>query len=171
MSNPKEIITAYQDAQNAHDTDLALSFFAPNIRYEMVGIWVMQGLEELRALAEWNAAISNQLILGKIKMRNNRLECQAKETNDWLKLVGIDAVYYDAIKFEFENDKISIVRAKIAPKSEMAMDRATNRVMRWALEESPDEIGDIMPRGLFKYGREAAEKWLALLKEWRQQKA
>lgn len=171
MKTPKEIIKAYQDAQNANDTDLAMSFFAPNIRYEMVGLWVMQGLEELRALAEWNTAVSNQLVLGKIKMRHNRLECQAKETNDWLKMVGIDAVYYDTIKYEFEDDKISVVRAKIAPKSEMAMDRATNRVMRWALEACPEEIKEIMPRGLFKYGGETAKKWLALLKDWKQQAA
>lgn len=164
--DPREIVLAYQEACNHHNIDLALSFFVPDIRYEMVGIRVMQGLEDLRAFAEWNQFFATQMNFGKLKMKNNRLECQAEETNDWLKMVGIESVTYDSIKFEFNNDKISNVRAKLSPKSEMAMDRATNRVIRWVLDTDPELIDKIIPRGLFKYSEEVAERWLALLKDW-----
>lgn len=171
MTETKDIVIAYQEAQNSHNIDLALSFFAPDIRFEMVGIWVMQGMKELRAYAEWNAVIANKLTFGKLKIKNTRLECQAQETNEWLKLVGIDVVNYDAIKFEFENGKIRHIRAKVAPKSEMAMDKATNRVIRWALDKYPDEVVAVIPRGVFKYTEEAATKWMNLVTEWLQHTA
>lgn len=165
--DPREIVLAYQEACNTHDIDLALSLFAPDIRYEMVGIWVMQGPDDLRSYAEWNQVFAVKMNFGKLKMKNNRLECQAEETNDWLKMVGIESVTYDSLKFEFKDNKISNIRVKISPKSEMAMDRATNRVVRWVMETDPESIHKIIPRGLFKYSREVAEKWLALLKDWK----
>jgi hypothetical protein len=170
MKEKKAIVLAYQDAHNAHDVELALSFFAPNIRFEMTGLWVKQGLEDVRALEEWDAALANQLTFGDLRIRNARLECEAKETNDWFKLVGIDEVFYDSIKFEFDNGLITHIRAKISPKGEMAVDKVVNGVMRWALEACPEEVENLMPRGLFNYGREEAHKWLALLKDWQDQK-
>lgn len=165
--DPREIVLAYQEAWNTHNIDLALSFFAPDIRYEMVGIRVIQGPDEMRSYAEWNQFFNNHLNFGKLQMKNNRLECQAEETNDWLKMVGIDGISYDSIKFEFKDGQISQVRAKLSPKSEMAMDRATNRVIRWVLDTDPEVIDKIIPRGHFKYSKEVAEKWLALLKDWK----
>lgn len=164
---PREIVLAYQEACNAHNIDLALSFFAPDIRYEMVGIRVMQGLDDLRSYAEWNQFFNTQLNFGKLQMKSNRLECQAEETNAWLEMVGLDSISYDSIKFEFKDGQISQVRAKLSPKSEMAMDRATNQVIRWVLDTDADVIDKIIPRGLFKYSKEVAERWLALLKEWK----
>ena len=120
-------------------------------------------------MEEWDAVVGGQINFGNAKMRGGRFECQAKETNAWFEIVGIEAIYYDSYRIELENGLISRIRAKISPKGEMAIDKAVNRVMRWALEARPDEVGEIMPRGLFNYGKEQAEGWMVLLKEWKQQ--
>ncbi|HKJ27310.1 MAG TPA: hypothetical protein VJ965_06715 [Anaerolineales bacterium] len=168
MKDLKAIVLAYQQAHNAQDVDQAMQYFTPNVRFEMAGIWVRQGLEEIRAMEEWEKVMDGEIEFGDLKMRNNRLECKATERNSWLKLVGIEVITYDSYRFEFEDDQINRIRAKISPKGEMAIDKAINRVMRWALEAYPDEIDAIIPRGQFNYGKTQAERWLALLKEWQQ---
>lgn len=162
----KDIILAYQQAHNANDVDLALSYMSPDIRYGMAGIWVKEGIEEVRALESWDAALHSQLVFTALKFRNGRLECTAKETNDWFKLAGISEITYDAIKYEFENGQIRHIRANMAHKSERMIDQAINKVIRWALDAYPDEVQAIIPRGNFLYGHEQALRWKKLLEEW-----
>lgn len=162
----KDIILAYQQAHNANDVDLALSYMSPEIRFGMAGIWVKEGIEEVRALESWDAALHSKIIFTDLKLRNGRLECTAKETNDWFKLVGIPEIRYDSIKYEFENGVIRHIRANMAHQSERLIDQAINKIMRWALDAHPDEINDIIPRGNFLYGHEQALRWKTLLEEW-----
>ncbi len=170
MQSKNEIILAYQDAHNAHDIDRVLSFLAPDIRFGMSGLWVKQGLEELRALEEWDAALNSHLTFEKIKMRNQRLECRGTETNDWYQMVGISKITYDSIKFEFDLMKINHIRAKISPKSERQIDQVINEVLRWALTARPEVVEEVIPRGVFVYGRKQALRWKALLDEWQHRK-
>lgn len=167
MATEKEIVLAYQQAHNAHDVDLALSFFTPNIRYMMTGLWTREGLDELRALEAWDAALNSHLTYGELKVRQGRMDCRGSETNDWYKLVGIDKVEFDSIKFEFTGDKIAHIRSRIAPKSERALDSTMNDVVRWALDEDPSEVHALLPRGTFKYGEDHAFRWMTLVKKWK----
>lgn len=164
----KEIVVAYMNAHNAHDIDGVLSYLSPEIRFGMTGLWVRQGLEEIRALAEWDAVMNSQLDFRDFKVRNQRLECTGIETNDWLKMVGIEQIRYEPIKFEFEAGMIRHIRAQIAPKFEIMVDRAVNDVVRWALDKNPKEVHDLVPRGVFKYGHDQALRWKKLLVEWKQ---
>ena len=171
MKDPKAFILKYQEVHNAHNIDQALRFFAPTFRFEMAGIWVRQGLEEQRSLEEWDQVVSSQLFFTDFRKRSGRLECQVRETSMWLNMVGINAVFYDAFMFEFTNGQISRLKAKLSPRSERDIDKAVNRVLRWALEARPDSVEEIIPRGTFIYGRTQAESWLVLLKEWQQEAA
>lgn len=167
MKSEQEIVMAYLKAHNAHDIDGALSFLSPEIRFGMTGLWVRQGLTELRALEEWDAVMNSQLDFRNFKVRNQRLECSGTETNDWYAMVGIESVTFQPIKFEFDAGKIRHIRAQIAPKNEMMIDRAVNEVVRWAFDIYPDEITDLVPRGVFRYGKAHAVRWLKLLEEWK----
>lgn len=169
MKDEKAIVLAYQEAHNAHDVEQAMSYFAPNIRFEMAGLWVREGFEEIKVMEEWDAVVGGKIAFGDPKVRSGRFECKAKEINDWFDVVGIEAVFYESYRFEFENGRISRIRAKISPKSEMAIDKVINRIMRWALDARPDDIQNIIPRGQFNYGKEQAEGWMTLVKEWKQQ--
>ena len=170
MKSEKEIVIAYQDAHNAHDIEGVLNYFSPAIRYGMTGLWVREGFDEIRALEEWDTVMNSQLVFSDFKVRNQRLECTGTETNDWLKMVGIEEIRYEPMKFEFDGDKIRHIRVQIAPKFEMMVDRAVNDVVRWALELYPDEITDLVPRSVFKYGHAQALRWIKLLEEWKKAK-
>lgn len=162
----KDIILAYLQAHNDHDVDLALSTMSPEIRFGMAGIWVKEGTEEVSAMEKWDAAMNSQLTFENLKIRNGRLECVGRETNDWYQMSGIQEVHYEAIKFEFENGLIRHIRAQMAHKSERKIDQVVNDVIRWALDIYPDEVEEIIPRGNFIYGHEQALRWKALLEKW-----
>jgi hypothetical protein len=166
LKSKNEIILAYQEARNAHDIDLVLSYLSPDIRFGMAGLWVKQGHEEIRTLEEWDAVHNSQTVFENLKMRNQRLECKATETNDWYQMVGISSIKYDSIKFEFDLMKINHIRAKMSPKSERQIDQVINDILRWALKAHPDKIDDLIPRGQFVYGREQAKRWKVLIDEW-----
>ena len=170
MKSEKEIVQAYLEAHNAHDIEGVLEVLSPKIRFGMTGLWVREGFDEIRALEEWDAVMNSHLQFTDLKMRNQRLECKGAETNDWYKVVGIEQEHFEPIRFEFEAGKIRHIRAQLAPKSEMAVDRAVNDVVRWALDVNPDEIRYLVPRGVFRYGHEQAQRWKKLLAEWKQAK-
>ena len=166
MSSDKEIVQGYLEAHNAHDVERALSYFSPNIRFMMSGLWTREGLDELRALEAWDAALNSQLAFDDLKIRRGRMDCRGREANDWYQIVGIEQVDYDSIKFEFQDGKIIHIRAKMSPKSERAVDRAMNEVVGWALAAAPDEVKALVRRGKFLYGPEQAVRWMDLLKRW-----
>jgi len=170
VKSEKEIVLAYMEAHNAHDVEGVLEVLSPNIRFGMTGLWVRDGLDEIRALEEWDVVMNSHLTFTEFKVRNQRLECKGVETNDWYKMVGIEQVHFEPIKFEFEGGKIRHIRAQLAPKSEMTVDRAVNDVVRWALDVYPDEITHLVPRGVFRYGHEQAQRWKKLLAEWQKAK-
>ena len=168
MSSDKNVVMAYLEAHNRHDMDAVLALFAPDIRFEMSGLWVRVGIEEMRSLEAWDKVVNSQLTFKDLRVQSGRMTCKAEETNDWLKMVGIEAVYYDTVKFEFENDVIRHIRVKIASKSEMAIDRGSNKVVRWAFEAEPDTVHQVIPRGQLLYSEENAHKWIALVQKWRE---
>ncbi len=170
MSSEKEIVLAYQEAHNAHDVEKALSFFTDDIRYGMTGVWVKQGIDEVRGLETWDAALNSHMNYQVLKVQQSRLNCAATETNDWLKLVGVNEIEYTSIKFEFKGEKIQHIRAQLAGKSEWAIDQAVNDVLRWALEAYPAEVKGLIPRNNFIHGVGQAQRWLDLLKEWKEAK-
>lgn len=169
MKSEKEIVLAYLEAHNAHDIERALNVFSPKIRFMMVGLWTREGIDELRSLEAWDAALNSQLAFDDLKIRQGRMDCRGRETNDWYQFTGIDQVDYDSIKFEFHDGKISHIRAKLAPKSERDVDRAMNEVIRWALEAAPDEVKALVRRGKFRYGQDQAVRWMDLLEKWKTQ--
>lgn len=169
MSSEREIVLAYLEAHNAHDVERTLSCLSPTIRFMMTGLWTREGLDEMSAMETWDAELNSHLTFEGLKIRQGRMDCRGSETNDWYQFVGIQQVDYDSIKFEFTGGKISRIRAKMSPKSERAVDQAMNDVVRWALEEAPDEVEALVPRGILRYGHEQALRWMALLKEWKTQ--
>lgn len=167
MKSEKEIVLAYQEAHNAHDVEKALSFFNPDIRYGMTGVWVKEGIEEVRALEAWDAVLNSKMNYHVLKVRQSRMNCSATETNDWLKLAEIEEIEYTSIKFEFEGNRIQHIRAQLAGKSEWAIDQAVNAVLRWALEALPDEVQSLIPRGNFLHSEGHAKRWLKLVQDWK----
>lgn len=164
-----QIVSAYQQAHNEHQWEQVMQLFAPDIRFEMVGIWVKQDADLIAKVEQWDAVLNSQLTFSDLREKDGGVVCQAFETNDWLALVGIEKLIYSSVRFEFGNGLIKKIKAQMAPESEQAMARAINKVTRWALDSHREVVQKLIPRSNFIYGHDEALQWKALLEEWRAQ--
>ncbi len=161
-----EQVKAYQDAHNSGDVKKELSFLAEDIRFEVVGEWIVKGKEELRKIVETDAALNSHLIFTDVKVSNNKVTCIVEEQNDMLKLAGIDTLYYEFREFIFEKGLIKKVKAKPTEKSAEALKKFRLSFTGWAGKNRGEELGELQGEGLIT--KDNVGRWLALMRAWRE---
>lgn len=162
-----ERVRDYQAACNAHDIEKLMSFYSDDIRFEIVGVWVKQGRQAVRELAEWDKATSLRMEISDVSISRDTVTFKLVERNDWWTLAGIGAVCYEPCVIAFGNGLIVEVRATMTQESLDAYARVWPSIVAWAKQHRLEELKELLPDGRFIYGREPALKWLALLREWR----
>ncbi len=162
-----QIATDFFQAQNEHNLDQALALLSPDIRFEMTGLWVKQGPEEIKGILEWNTIFNTQYRIEDLKEKQGMVTCTAKEKSDWYDTVGIGIVVYESYRFGIENGLIKQIKTKIDPVSERNIDRGVNLVMKWAMKKYSHDLIKLIPRGIFLYSREGALQWKDVLEEWK----
>jgi len=161
-------LQAYEEAHNRHDVQGVMAMCTDDIRFEVVGVWVKVGKDNVRLLEEWDAAINGSLSLRDFEASDERVSCRAVERNDWFRLAGISEVEYTSCHFSFRQGFMAEMRGEMAAQSREAVSTALRSVMGWASRERGEVLARLMPGGEFVYGAETARVWLALLEEWRQ---
>ncbi|MBU1317656.1 MAG: nuclear transport factor 2 family protein [candidate division Zixibacteria bacterium] len=162
-------VKAYEASHNSHDVEGTLAFFAEDFRYEMVGSWVAEGREQMRKFEEWDASIGSELIFDNYDVSGDTVTCTVIERNDWFSLVGVDAIYYECVRIIFKDGLITEITAEQSHESMLATQTAFQAFIEWAVEEHPQRLAALMSGAKFEFSKETADKWLSLLKEWRQQ--
>jgi len=167
-TNLIKCLQAYEQAHNRHDIEAVLAMCTHDVRFEVVGVWIKVGKENVRLLEEWDAAVDGSLSLKDFVASEGMVSCHALERNEWFKLAGIGEVEYSSCRFSFRQGLIAEMRCEMTVECSEAIGRVLRSVTGWASREREEEFTRLMPEGEFLYGRESARVWLALLREWRQ---
>lgn len=162
-----ERVKAYETTYNTHDVEKLMSFYADDVIFEIVGVWVRQGKQVVRDLAEWDKATNMRMTISNISVCGDTVTCKLVETNDWWKLAGMGEVHYEPCFMIFRKGLISEMRAKMVGSSVEAYRKVWPALYEWASENRGKELAELLPDGEFIYGAEPARKWLDLLREWR----
>lgn len=162
-----ERIKAYEATYNTHDVEKLMSFYADDIEFEIVGVWVKEGKAVVQELAEWDKATNMHMTISNIEVSGDTVTCKLVETNDWWKLAGMGEVYYEPCVMIFRNGLISEMRTTMTQESLDAYAKVWPSIISWAGEHRSEELKELLPGGTFIYGTEAANKWIVLLQEWR----
>jgi len=162
-----ERVRVYEATYNAHDVENLMSFYADDIKFEIVGLWVKNGKTAVRELAEWDRATNMHMAISDIKVSGDSVTFKLVETNDWWRLVGIGEICYEPSVMIFRNGLISEIRATMTQESLDAHAKAWPSIISWAKEHRGEELKELLPGGTFVYGAVAAKKWIVLLQEWR----
>jgi hypothetical protein len=162
-----ERVKAYEATYNAHDIEKLMSFYADDIRFEIVGVWVKSGKHAMRELAEWDRATNMRMTISDISVSGDSVTCELVETNDWWQLAGIGEVLYEPCTMIFRNGVMTEMRAKMASSSVEAYMKAWPAIYEWASQNRSEVLAELLPDGQFTYGEGPARKWLELLREWR----
>lgn len=166
--NLSERIRQYVTTYNTHDVEKIMSFYADDIRFEDVGVWVKAGKQEVRKITEWDAATHIVMKISNVTVQGDTVTFSLVETNDWLKLAGIGEALYEPSRVVFRNGKIAVIEAKLSEETMKIWMPAWNAIIAWAKANSKEKLAEAMPEGKFVFGADYAHKWIDLLKEWRE---
>lgn len=163
----KERVKAFQEAANSGDVEKLLSFYADDVRFEIVGTpMVITGKERLRKPIEEQFILNIHLTFTDIKVNGNTATYKVEEQNDMLKAAGIDALYYEYDQVTFEDGLIKRERAKATQESMRIMAEFRRSFEGWASERRAGEWAKLKAEGITK---ENVDRWLALTREWRKE--
>lgn len=161
-------VEAFQKAANSHNVEKTMSFYADDVRFEVVGTpMVIEGKEKLRKAIEEQFILNVHFTFTDIKADGNTVTYKVKEQSDWLKAAGVDALYYEYDQTTFENGLIKKEIAKPTQKSTEIMDEFRKSFEKWASENQGQEWARLKSEGITK---ENVGKWLAIIRQWKEGK-
>ncbi|WP_420602342.1 hypothetical protein [Flagellimonas sp.] len=163
----QEIVESYIEAHNAHDIEKALNFYDENIVFELKGIWTKEGVKEMQALEEWDAALNSNLMLESVTSKKDSVFCKIVENNDWFGGVEITGLVHDPVVFVVNNGKIKKIIGYPSQQTGKEIEAAIGALYKWSQKAQDSTIHDLIQNGQFVYSAEAAKKWLNLFERWK----
>jgi hypothetical protein len=161
-------VKAFQKAANGRDVEKSLSFYADDVRFELVGTpMVIEGKEKLRKPIEEHFILNGRLTFTDTKVNGNTATYKVREQNDMLKAAGIDALYYEYDQITFKDGLIKKEIAKPTRKSAEIMGEFRESFEKWASENRGQEWAKLKSEGITK---ENVHRWLAIIRQWRESK-
>lgn len=159
-------VHAMKDAHNRGDIEKELSFFADDVRCDFSGSFVINGKEELRKVVEGNSVFNSRMTFTDCKESGNMVTCKVTEYNDMLKAAGLDPVYYEVSEHIFEKGLIKELRAKPAEENVRALREFREGFGKWISESRPKDSTELKTVGITKQN---VDKWLVLIRQWREE--
>jgi ketosteroid isomerase-like protein len=161
-------VKAFQKAANSHNAEKLLSFYADDVRFEIIGTsMVIEGKEKLRKPIEEQFILNVHMTFTDIKVDGNTVTYKVKEQNDMLKAAGIDALHYEYDQITFKDGLIKQEIAKPTQESMKIMAEFRESFEKWASEKRGQEWAKLKSEGITK---ENVSKWLAIIREWQESK-
>lgn len=159
-------VKAFQKAANSHNVEKLLSFYADDVRFEIVGTpMVIEGKEKIRKPIEEQFILNVHMTFSDIEINGNTATYKVKEQNDMLKAAGIDALYYEHDQITLKDGLIIEERATPAQESMKIMAEFRQSFERWASEKRLEEWAKLKAEGVTE---ENVDKWLAMTRQWRE---
>jgi ketosteroid isomerase-like protein len=160
-------VKAFQKAANSGDVERLLSFYADDVRFEIVGTpMVIEGKEKLCKPIEEQFILNCRLTFTDTKVDGNTATYKVKEQNDMLKAAGIDALHYEYDQITFEDGLIKWEIAKPTRESMRVMGEFRESFERWASEERDQKWAKLKSEGITE---ENVSEWLTITREWREE--
>jgi hypothetical protein len=161
-----ERIKAMEEAHNSGDVEEEMSFFADDVRCDFSGSFVINGKEDLRKAVEANSIFNSRMTFTDCKESGNTVTCKVTEHNDMLKAAGLGPVYYEVSEHIFENGLIKELKARPAEENVRALKEFREGFGKWISETRPQDSTELKTVGITK---ENVNKWLTLIRQWREE--
>jgi len=162
------IVAALQDAANRHTIDEVMKMFADDAEFELVGATGLVGRNKIRSIFEYDAGVDGIIEFINSTATGNTVTCQLVETNERLRLAGLDSLLYPTCELSFENGLIRSWRAAPDPEPTQVVMEFWGAVGKWIKEHHPGEYGKMFSgEGRFIRNRENGELAVQLGRQYR----
>lgn len=161
-----DTVRQFERAHNDQDIERMLDLVSENVAFEISDGWAIEGKEQFRVYAEWDAAVNSLFRFDSLSASGDTITGRLIETNDWFDLMGVKAVIYDSVSVIVENGSISRISASQKESNRVHTRSIFESFIRWAAEERSSELVELMDGSSFVFRKENASRWLHLLEEW-----
>jgi limonene-1,2-epoxide hydrolase len=164
-------VMTYVNAANRHDLEVIDAMLTDDVVFEMNGMNIALGKEQVRTVHDNDAGFNTELELTDCKKKGNTVTCKVTERNDYVRAAGINEIHYTSGVFTFKNGLIQKISATMSPESARAGEKFDKGFIAWVKQNRSEELSKLMtPAGKFKWGRESAKIIVNLVKEYQAQK-
>ena len=122
--------------------------------------------DDFRRAVGWDVGANGRVSCRKSEIVGDDVVVQCWETNDFLSLLGIEGLTFQAtLRFD-SDDLIDEYVFELLP-DQPSHEEAMKPAIDWASQHEPQELAQIYPDGQLVYSEEMATRWVALLERWR----
>lgn len=173
MDDPKgllNLVGAFLEAANQHAVEKIMALFNDNAEFELVGLYRVEGKEEIRNVFEYDADVHTKLDFSRLQIDGNTVKGCLIEKNDRLEAIGFKKLDYPICALEFRGGRIQKFSAKADESSIKKIMEALQGFLPWVTENYPtDRTKLFTAEGRFIYHRRNGERAVELLKEWKKE--
>ena len=148
-----------------------MSMFNDDAEFELVGVYRVEGKEQVRNVFEYDAGVHTKLEFSDLQLGGDSVSGRLIERNDRLAVIGFKKMDYPLCVLTFRNGRIQKFSAKADKESLKKIMTAWQEFLPWVTQKHPDERKRLFtPEGRFMYNRENGERVVKLLKKWKKMK-
>ncbi len=167
-SEKANVVKEFEDALNRHDIQEILTYYDRDVTIVMGGVSQNVDREQMQPLAEWDKVVDSYVRFDIREVSGDTVKCTKTETNEWYRLFGIDSVYFETWDFIIEEGKITKMMTRLTMRSQAQMGMAMGNFMKWLRQDNPELVEELIPKGQPQFGAESAQRWMDLLRQWRE---
>lgn len=167
QSDLLDIVKAFQDAANRHAIDDVMAMFTEDAEFELKGMTQLFGKSEIRSIFEYDTGVSGKIQLINCTETADAVSCQLVETNDRLRLAGLDSLLYPSCVLSFEKKLIRSWRVVPDPEVTRVLNQFWGAVGLWIAKYYPSDYARMFTReGRFIRSRANGERAVQLAKQY-----
>jgi hypothetical protein len=164
----KEVVAAYEAAQNEKNIDSLLILMDDNIRADFVGMGPqLHGKDEMRGKARYDSILNSFVTINITASRRDTIFTEVSENNTWLIEAGLPPNTYKSYIFLIGGGKIKGIRTELSDSSIERVNEIMGELIPWAQQNRPDEYGRLVSDELFMFSPENANLSLSILRDWK----
>jgi|PlaIllAssembly_1097288.scaffolds.fasta_scaffold373949_2 ketosteroid isomerase-like protein len=155
-------------AANQYDVEKVLGMFHDNAEFELVGLYRLEGKNQIRNVFEYDAGVHTKLELLDIQVEEDTVKGKLVERNDRLDAIGFNKLDYPFCSLTFRNGRIQKFSAKADDEAIKKIGEMWKGFLPWITREYPSDRAILFTsEGKFIYNRENGKRVVTLLNEWR----
>ena len=162
----KKKFETYVAFLNDHDIEKALSFLSEGFHLRFTEYDFNIDKKEMVNVLGWDKAVNGMVSYKNLVVTGDSITALFTEQNDFFKLVGI-AELKAKITYTFDKSGLIVKQTYTPNPGQPSFQEKMQPAIEWARENRPDEINEIYHQNQMQFNQATGERWLALLKEWK----
>jgi len=168
-SQTRKDFDTYVIYYNDHDFKQRMTLYSDTAKFELINGWLKIGKEKVGKYEEFMDAVESTISASDVKIEGDTIYCTLTERDKFRELLGVDKLVYQT-RYIFRNGLITEVVYSLSPESGELLSSASKPFTQWVSEKHMQDWDTLLNKDGFIYNKDTAQKWLALAREWREEK-